>query len=69
VIILPHELKSKEEFLEKLKYAQKVIVVNRLPKYAKLKIRTKRRLYTLKLYNEDEMKELLKRVNVEIVEY
>lgn len=66
---MPHELKSKEEFLEKLKYAQRVIVVNRLPKYAKLKIRTKRKLYTLKLYNEEDMKELLKRVKVEIVEY
>jgi len=66
---MPHELKTREEFLEKLKYAQRVIVVNRLPKYIKLKIRTRRRLYTLKLHDEKEAQELLKHVKVEIVEY
>lgn len=66
---MPHELKTKEEFLEKLEHAQKVIVVNRMPKYIKLKIRTRRRLYTLKLYSEEEMEKLLKKVNVKIEEY
>ncbi len=66
---MPMELKSKEEFLEKLPYAQKVIVVNRMPKYIKIKIRTKRRLYTLKLDNEKDLEELLKHVKVEVIEY
>lgn len=66
---MPMELKTKSEFLEKLPYAQKVIVVNRMPRYIKIKIRTKRRLYTLKLNNEKELEDLLKNIKVEIVEY
>lgn len=66
---MPAELKSKEEFVEKLPYAQRVLVVNRLPKYAKIKIRTKRRLYTLKVYDENDLQELLSKVKTEIIEY
>ena len=66
---MPAELKSKDEFLEKLQYAQRVIVVNRLPKYAKIKIRTKRKLYTLKLDDEKDLQELLSKVKTEVVEY
>jgi|Deesub1362B_J571_1020462.scaffolds.fasta_scaffold00004_347 hypothetical protein len=66
---MPMEIKNKEDFIEKLQYAQKVIVVNRLPKYAKIKLRTKRRLYTLKLENEQDLHDILSKVKVEIIEY
>ncbi len=66
---MPMEIKDINEFMEKLKYARKVVVVNRLPKYIKIKARTKRRLYTIKLYSEEEAQKILKEVKVEIEEY
>ena len=66
---MPMEIKDVDEFLEKMKYAQKIIVVNRMPKYIKIKARTKRRLYTLKLYDEKLAEEILSKAKVEIVEY
>jgi len=66
---MPMEIKDVNEFLEKMKYAQKIIVVNRMPKYIKIKARTKRRLYTLKLYDEKLAEEILSKAKVEIVEY
>ncbi len=66
---MPHEIKDKEEFIKKMEYAYKIIVVRRLPKYIKIKARTKRRLYTIKVYSEEEAEEILKNAKVEIVEY
>ncbi len=66
---MPHEIKDKEEFIEKMNYAKKIIVVRRLPKYIKIKARTSRKLYTIKLYSEEEAEEILKHAKVEIVEY
>ena len=66
---MPHEIKDKEEFIKKMEKAQKIIVVRRLPKYIKIKARTKRRLYTIKLYDEAEAEEILKNAKTEIVEY
>jgi hypothetical protein len=66
---MPMEVKSVEEFLDKMKYAQKIIVVNRMPKYIKVKARTKRRLYTLKIYDEKLLSDILKNAKVEIIEY
>ncbi len=66
---MPMEIKDINEFLEKMKYAQKIIVVNRMPKYIKIKARTKRKLYTLKLYDEKLAEEILSKAKVEIVEY
>lgn len=66
---MPMEIKDVDEFLEKMKYAQKIIVVNRMPKYIKIKARTARRLYTLKLYDEKLAEEILSKAKVEIVEY
>lgn len=66
---MPMEIKDIDEFLEKMNYAQKIIVVNRMPKYIKIKARTKRRLYTLKLYDEKLAEEILSKAKVEIVEY
>jgi len=66
---MPMEIKDVNEFLEKMKYAQKIIVVNRMPKYIKIKARTKRRLYTLKIYDEKLAEEILSKAKVEIVEY
>jgi len=63
------EIKNVDEFLEKMRYAKKIIVVNRLPKYIKIKARTKRRLYTLKLHDEKLAEEILSKAKVEIVEY
>ncbi len=66
---MPHEIKDKEEFIEKMKYAKKIIVVRRLPKYIKVKARTARRLYTIKLTSEEEAEEILKHAKVDIEEY
>ncbi len=66
---MPHEIKDKQEFIEKMKYARKIIVVRRPPKYIKVKARTARRLYTIKLQSEEEVEEILKHANAEIVEY
>ncbi len=66
---MPMEIKDVDEFLEKMKYARKIIVVNRMPKYIKIKARLKRRLYTIKLYDEKTAEEILKHAKVEIVEY
>lgn len=66
---MPAEVKTIDEFLEKMKYARKIIVVNRMPKYIKVKARTKRRLYTLKIYDEETLERILKEAKVEIVEY
>lgn len=63
------EVKTVEEFLEKMKYARKLIVVNRMPKYIKIKARTKRKLYTIKLHDEKTVDEILKKAKVEIEEY
>ena len=67
--IMPHEIKDKDEFIKKMEYAQKIIVVRRLPKYIKIKARTKRKLYTIKLYDEKEAEEILKHAKVDIIEY
>jgi len=66
---MPMEIKDKGKFIELLKNARKVIVVRRLPKYIKIKARTKRRLYTIKVLSEEEANEILKNVKSEIVEY
>ncbi len=67
--MMPMEVKSIDEFLEKMKYAQKIIVVRRLPKYIKIKARTKSKLYTIKLNDEKEANEILNQAKVEIEEY
>jgi hypothetical protein len=66
---MPMEIKSVDEFLEKMKYAQKIIVVRRMPKYIKIKARTKRRLYTIKLQDEKLAEKILNQAKVEVVEY
>jgi len=66
---MPAEVKSVDEFLEKMRHAKKIIVVNRMPKYIKVKARTRRRLYTLKIYDEETLERILKDAKVEIVEY
>jgi len=63
------EIKDKDEFVKLLANAKKVIVVRRLPKYIKIKARLKKRLYTIKLDNEEEAEKILKNVKVEIEEY
>jgi len=66
---MPMEIKDKDEFVKLLANAKKVIVVRRLPKYIKIKARLKKRLYTIKLDNEEEAEKILKNVKVEIEEY
>lgn len=66
---MPQEVKNVEEFLEIMKRAQKIIVVRRLPKYIKIKARTPRRLYTIKLMDEETANKILSKANVEVVEY
>lgn len=66
---MPMEIKSVEEFLEKMKNAQKVIIVRKMPKYIKIKARTKKMLYTIKLHDEKEAEDILNQVKVEIEEY
>ena len=66
---MPMEVKSVEEFLEKMKNAQKIIVVKRMPKYIKIKARKKRMLYTIKLNDEKKVEEILNQAKVEIEEY
>lgn len=66
---MPMEIKSTEKFLEKMKYAQKIIVVRRPPKYIKIKLRMRKKLYTIKLTDEKEAEEILSQAKVEIEEY
>ena len=66
---MPMEIKSIDEFLEKMKYAKKIIVVKRVPKYIKIKARTKKMLYTIKLNDEKKADEILNQAKVEIEEY
>ena len=66
---MPMEVKSTDEFLEKMKNAEKIIVVKRMPKYIKIKARGKRMLYTIKLYDEKKAEEILNQAKVEIEEY
>lgn len=66
---MPQEIKDKEEFLKKMEYAEKIIVVRRLPKYIKIKARTRRRLYTIKVYDEKEAEEILKHAKVDVLEF
>ena len=69
VISMPMEIKDKEEFIKLMQHAKRIIVVRRLPKYIKIKARLSRRLYTIKVYSEEEAEEILKNAKVEIVEY
>jgi len=69
VTLMPMEIKDKEKFIELLKNAKRVIVVRRLPRYIKIKVRTRRRLYTIKVSSEEEANEILKNVKSEVVEY
>lgn len=66
---MPVELKSKEEFLKIAERAEECRV-KKLKDTAKLKLRTKRYLYTLKVKLEevDELLERVKNLNVKIVE-
>jgi hypothetical protein len=66
---MPMEIKDKDEFIKLLENARKVVVVRRLPEYIKIKVRLRRRLYTIKLKSEEEAEEILKNVKVEIEEY
>jgi hypothetical protein len=66
-ITMPHELTSKDQFNKLLKDAVEVRVV-RDEETAKVKIRTKRRLYTFKTTGE-EADVLLKGVKVPVVKF
>ena len=66
---MPMEIKDKDKFIRLMQSARKIIVVRRLPKYIKIKARLRRRLYTIKVYSEEEAEEILKHAKVEIIEY
>ena len=63
---MPREVKSREEFLKIAEYARECRV-KRLRDVVKLKLRTRRYLYTYKTTPE-EAEDLLKHVKCEIVE-
>jgi len=63
---MPKEMFSQEEFLDLSKQA-KYCVVKRLKKTVKLKLRTPRSLYTLKIV-PDKSDEIIKKLHCEIRE-
>jgi len=63
---MPKEIKSKEEFLKLLPLAIECRVKQNKD-HVKIKLRTKRILYTYKTTNQDEVKEILDQVKCPIV--
>ncbi len=64
---MPAEIFDKDKFIELSSGASECRVV-RSRGFIKLKLRTKRRLYTLKLTSENEAKEILSRIKCPVVE-
>lgn len=65
---MPAEVFDKEQFIEISGRASECRVVRSKEGVIKLKLRTKTRLYTLKVYSEDEAREILSRVKCPVVE-
>jgi len=63
---MPHEIKTKEEFLKLLPLA-KECRVKQNKDHVKIKLRTNRMLYTYKTTNQEEVKEILDQVKCPIV--
>lgn len=63
---MPMEIKSKEEFIKILPQAIECRVKQNKD-HVKIKLRTRKRLYTYKTSNQDEVKEILDQVKCPIV--
>jgi hypothetical protein len=63
---MPKEIKNKEEFIKLLPLAIECRVKQNKD-YVKIKLRTKRMLYTYKTTNQDEVKEILDQVKCPII--
>ncbi|MDT7892131.1 MAG: hypothetical protein RQ952_05265 [Thermoproteota archaeon] len=63
---MPKEIKNKEEFIKLLPLAVECRVKQNKD-HVKIKLRTKRMLYTYKTTNQDEVKEILDQVKCPII--